>query len=336
VTRTLHLLTRAREAGTRRRPPSGFVQVRLPETGTWRGVDVIPPRLISREGTAILLRGQQGLCWNQVRIDPNSTVAGHPALVIRRTLRLLRGRLSWGLADPEAAVALNPGKGRTLAKAIRAARLIESAGRGAWVTTQAGRTFSSATAAKPITRMTAERALAEFLERARCVDRDPHFPGKVGQGRTFRENVESRDATVERRRCGGRVGTERGKLRSCTSTESATCGTIGQGRPAVSELSGDGTLVASGDVPVSEGPESCDRSGRLRRGEVLHLGGSTPSADRRVGATSGGELGHTDATAAKSASTRITLLMAETLVGQRFAVKTDNSAFSASSPCFSR
>jgi hypothetical protein len=116
-----------------------------------------------------------------VRIDPNSTVARHPALVIRRTLLLLRGRLSWGLADLEAAAALNPGKGRTLAKALRAARLIESAGRGAWVITQAGQTFSSATAAKPITRMTAERALAEFLERARRVDRDPHFLARVAR-----------------------------------------------------------------------------------------------------------------------------------------------------------
>jgi hypothetical protein len=76
-----------------------------------------------------------------VRIDSNSTVAGHPALVIRRTLRLLRGRLSWGLADLEAAAALNPGKGRALAKALRAAGLIENAGRGAWVITQAGQTF---------------------------------------------------------------------------------------------------------------------------------------------------------------------------------------------------
>jgi hypothetical protein len=77
-----------------------------------------------------------------VRIDPNATVAGHPALVIRRTLRRLRGRLSWGLADLETAAALNPGEGRALAKALRAARFIEGAGRGAWVITQAGQTYS--------------------------------------------------------------------------------------------------------------------------------------------------------------------------------------------------
>jgi predicted nucleotidyltransferase len=114
-----------------------------------------------------------------VRIDPNVTIAGHPTLVIRSTLRRLRGRLSWGLADLEAAAVLNPGEGHALAKALRAARLIKGAGRGAWVITQAGQTFSSATAAKPITRMTAERALAEFLERVRRVEQDPYFLGKV-------------------------------------------------------------------------------------------------------------------------------------------------------------
>jgi predicted nucleotidyltransferase len=87
--------------------------------------------------------------------------------------------LSWGLADLEAAAALNPGKGRALAKALRAAGLIENAGCGAWVITQTGQTFSSATAAKPITRMTAERALAEFLDRVQQVERDPYFLAKV-------------------------------------------------------------------------------------------------------------------------------------------------------------
>jgi predicted nucleotidyltransferase len=114
-----------------------------------------------------------------MRIDPNGAEAGHPTLVIRRTLRRLRGRLSWGLAELESAAALNPGEGHALAKALRAAQLIEGTGRGAWVITQAGQTFSSATAAKPLTRVTAERALAQFLERVRRVEQDPYFQAKV-------------------------------------------------------------------------------------------------------------------------------------------------------------
>jgi hypothetical protein len=54
-----------------------------------------------------------------MRIDPNGTIAGRPTLVVRRTLRRLRGRLSWGLADLEAAAALNPGEGHALIKALR-------------------------------------------------------------------------------------------------------------------------------------------------------------------------------------------------------------------------
>ena len=45
--------------------------------------------------------------------------------------------------------------------------------------TQAGRTFSAATAAKPVTRATAEKALAQFLERVTQVNDDPYFLAKA-------------------------------------------------------------------------------------------------------------------------------------------------------------
>ena len=57
--------------------------------------------------------------------------------------------------------------------------MIESCACGAWSVTQAGCTFSVATAAKPVTRVTAERALAQFLDRVEQVNRDPYFLGKV-------------------------------------------------------------------------------------------------------------------------------------------------------------
>lgn len=114
-----------------------------------------------------------------MRIDSKGEVAGWPTLVVRTALRHLRGRMSWGLADLEAAATLSPGCGHALVKALRAERLIEVAGRGTWTVTQAGQTFSSATAAKPITRATAERALTEFLDRVRRVNDDPYFMAKV-------------------------------------------------------------------------------------------------------------------------------------------------------------
>ena len=79
----------------------------------------------------------------------------------------------------EAAAGLKPGDGRALVKTLRSEGLIEAAGHGAWEVTQAGRTFSSATAAKRITRATAEKALQQFLGRVERVNNDPYFLGKV-------------------------------------------------------------------------------------------------------------------------------------------------------------
>ena len=114
-----------------------------------------------------------------MRIDPNGTIGGSPALAVRKMLRYLRGWDQWKVADLEAAAALAPGTGDALVKAFQTEGLIEASGKGAWAVTQAGRTFSAATAAKPVTRATAKNALAEFLERVTRVNEDPYFLAKA-------------------------------------------------------------------------------------------------------------------------------------------------------------
>lgn len=114
-----------------------------------------------------------------MRIDPKGTIGQYPALLVRTTLRHLRSRLWWGLAELEAAAGLTSGNGRTLVKALRSEGLIEAAGHGAWKMTQAGLTLCSATAAHRITRATAEKALQQFLRRVERVNNDPYFLGKV-------------------------------------------------------------------------------------------------------------------------------------------------------------
>ena len=84
-----------------------------------------------------------------------------------------------GLPELEAAVGLKPRTGRALVKPLKSEGLIESADRGAWTITQAGQTLSSATAAKRVTRATAEKALLQFLGRVEQVNNDPYFLGKV-------------------------------------------------------------------------------------------------------------------------------------------------------------
>jgi predicted nucleotidyltransferase len=114
-----------------------------------------------------------------MRIDPNGTIGGSPALAVRKMLRYLRGWDQWKVADLETVATLASGTGDALVKALRTEGLIEASGKGAWAVTQAGRTFSAATAAKPVTRATAEKALAEFLERVTQVNEDPYFLAKA-------------------------------------------------------------------------------------------------------------------------------------------------------------
>ena len=84
----------------------------------------------------------------------------------------------WPLATASAP-GLTPGQGGALVRTLRTEGLIEGAGRGIWTITQAGQTSSSATAAKPVTRAAAERALSRFLERVTQVNQNPCFLAKA-------------------------------------------------------------------------------------------------------------------------------------------------------------
>ena len=127
-------------------------------------------------------------------VDPKGTIAGKPALLVRNCLRVLRAQVSWELPVLEAAASLEPGTGRSLVRALSAAGLVKSVGRGWWEITQEGQRLSSATAAKLVTRATAEKALREFLTRVKQVNRDSRFLGRVNRvvlfGSMLREDVD--------------------------------------------------------------------------------------------------------------------------------------------------
>lgn len=114
-----------------------------------------------------------------MRIDAKETIGPFPKLLVRKALRRLRSRLQFGLADLEAAASLEPGDGRVLLGALRSEGLVKEAGRDVWTITQAGQTFSSATAARRVLRVTAEEALQQFLERVQRVNSDTYFLAKV-------------------------------------------------------------------------------------------------------------------------------------------------------------
>ena len=110
-----------------------------------------------------------------MRVDPKGTIRGYPTLLVRQTLRRLRGDFVWGEEALERAAKLPPGTGRALARALEAEGLIEASRHDGWTVTQAGDTLAVATAARPVSRQTAERALAQFLERVARVNDDPYF-----------------------------------------------------------------------------------------------------------------------------------------------------------------
>ena len=121
----------------------------------------------------------RGYSYRGMRIDPKGTVRGYPTLLIRQTLRRLRGDCEWGVEALENAAKLPPGAGRAFAKALKAEGLIEVSRYGGWTVTQAGETLAVATAARPVSRQTAERALVQFLERVARVNDDPYFLARV-------------------------------------------------------------------------------------------------------------------------------------------------------------
>ena len=121
----------------------------------------------------------RGYSYRGMRIDPKGTVRGYPTLLIRQTLRRLRGDCEWGVEALENAAKLSPGAGRAFAKALQAEGLIAVSRHEGWTVTQAGDTMAVATASRPVTRQTAERALAEFLERVARVNDDPYFLARV-------------------------------------------------------------------------------------------------------------------------------------------------------------
>jgi len=108
-----------------------------------------------------------------MRIDAKGAVGQYPALLVPTALRSLRQRLQWKLPDLEAAAGLRAGSGRSLLKALRDQGLITAD------VTQAGMTRASASAAKAVTRATAERALPQFLERVAEVNQNPYYLAKV-------------------------------------------------------------------------------------------------------------------------------------------------------------
>src|SRR5260370_5786259 len=128
------------------------------------------------------LRRQLVFLRNGQVVRNEGTIQGYPLLQVRKLVRALSNRLYWDLKTVQAVLSVGPAKAREMVEALEATGLSKTRrekGSRTWTTTQCAQTFASATAAKPITRQTAERALAEFLSRVDCVNSDDRFLAKV-------------------------------------------------------------------------------------------------------------------------------------------------------------
>src|SRR5579862_2303371 len=118
----------------------------------------------------------------KVRIEPNSLVGGFPALTIRKLVRRLNNLQFWSAETVRVILRTEGGTAEAIVGALLEAGLAATQpelGVDGYHATPLAQAFGSATAAKPITRRTADRALSQLIERIDQVNRDESFLAKV-------------------------------------------------------------------------------------------------------------------------------------------------------------
>jgi predicted nucleotidyltransferase len=143
-----------------------------------------------------------------VRIDPNGSIAGRPALEIRKLLSRGRGGL-WTIGFVAEQLATSEAEAQRIIDELSLAGYIERESmfpdRTHWVNSLDGNALAMATSAKPVHRATAEKKVAEFLDRVHRVNDDTHFLYRVtrvvafGSYLTDRERINDVDLGVELR-----------------------------------------------------------------------------------------------------------------------------------------
>ena len=122
-----------------------------------------------------------------MNIDPHDKIAGIPILVVRELMRWAKANPwdEWGLDLVRNRLELSTQQSLTLVEGLILAGYVEpvkkSNGHAYWRLTLNGSSLATAKASKPLKRETAERILAEFMDRVRQVADSPEFLYKVQQ-----------------------------------------------------------------------------------------------------------------------------------------------------------
>lgn len=124
-----------------------------------------------------------------MHIDPKDSLFGFPILGVRKLLKTSKWADMWGAELIQDTLSITGQQARELIKDLEKEGYIEQsreyAGKAYWVNTLKGNQLALASAAKPLTRSTAERRLAEFLARVKQVCESDNFIYKVKEVRLF-------------------------------------------------------------------------------------------------------------------------------------------------------
>jgi len=135
-----------------------------------------------------------------VRIEPEEKIAGHPALSIRRFMQRI-GDSPWGLDAIQAALGVSPTESKKVAGRLAEVGLIERVG-GSWRKTVKGNALAHASAARPLTRASADAKLKKFMERVATANRDERLAYRIqkvivfGSFLTGRERINDIDIAI--------------------------------------------------------------------------------------------------------------------------------------------
>lgn len=126
-----------------------------------------------------------------MRIDPTKKIGGQSPLLVRKLLHYYAGDGPWSLTSAKAAMGVSAFAARKVVEELERLEYIVEVPHPdkpkvkRWKNTELGNQFAVAPASKPVTRETAEKRLAEFLERVKAVCDDPYYLYRVGRVTLF-------------------------------------------------------------------------------------------------------------------------------------------------------
>ncbi len=118
-----------------------------------------------------------------MRIDPKEKIVDVPIIKVRKLLKAVDNESDWGKKLVISLLELSPQKANKLLQELELRGYIERSRvikqEQLWRKTLKGSTLGLASAAKPVSRKTADRVFSEFMDRVKQVNSDPRFLMKV-------------------------------------------------------------------------------------------------------------------------------------------------------------